>query len=197
MTCPANSLDCENSNKVSDYGKFVFGLILTIWLLKDIVSSIKLMLVSFQHRNIDFFFAGASVFTVTMLSLWSSIVYIIAIAVKNTDLIKDAVVLLFVIEIDERIYELVENINPEWVDDIERDMIEGSIYLGNDLVIGSVVEGVSTSVRRARRKIRRKCRKVVRKLTRRRKRDHGGAFSPEAVAAAGTEISDSGPHLAL
>eukprot|EP00594_Rhizosolenia_setigera_P002678 CAMPEP_0178953772 /NCGR_PEP_ID=MMETSP0789-20121207/8606_1 /TAXON_ID=3005 /ORGANISM="Rhizosolenia setigera, Strain CCMP 1694" /LENGTH=195 /DNA_ID=CAMNT_0020635071 /DNA_START=67 /DNA_END=654 /DNA_ORIENTATION=- len=193
MTCPPNSLDCENSYKVSDYGFFVFGLILTIWLLKDIVGSVKLILVSFQHRNIDFFFAGTVVFTVTMLSLWSSIIYIIAIAVKNTDLIKDAVVLLFVIEIDERIYELVENINPDWVDHIEKDMRNSFIYEGNDLVISSVIVGVFTTMRRARKKMHRSYRKVVDVLMRKKRRrnrdsDNDIIVSTEAVDAAAPEL---------
>eukprot|EP00594_Rhizosolenia_setigera_P007152 CAMPEP_0178953206 /NCGR_PEP_ID=MMETSP0789-20121207/8289_1 /TAXON_ID=3005 /ORGANISM="Rhizosolenia setigera, Strain CCMP 1694" /LENGTH=194 /DNA_ID=CAMNT_0020634437 /DNA_START=230 /DNA_END=814 /DNA_ORIENTATION=+ len=154
MTCPAKSLECENSRTVSPYGLFVFGLILTIWLLKDIIGSIKLMLVSFQKRSIDFFFAGALVFTVTMLSIWTSVIYIIAIAVKNTDMIKDAVVLLFVVEVDERIFQLVESINPDWIEAIDNNMRGSLIYGGDDLVITSWAQKSAKSMESMRKKIR-------------------------------------------
>jgi len=137
ISCPPNSLECEDSNSVTDYGLFIFGLILAVWLFKDIVGSVKLMLVSFQKKSIDFFFASALIFTVTMLSLWTSVIYIIAIAAKNTDMIKDAVILLFVVEIDERIFELVKIMNPEWVSNIDNNMRNSYIHEGDDLIITS------------------------------------------------------------
>jgi len=145
MLCPANSLECEDLNNVSPYGIFIFGLILTIWLLRDIIGSVKLMLVSFKKRNIDFFFTSGVVFSVTMLSLWTSIIYIDAIAAKNTDMIKDAVVLLFVLEIDERIFQLAESVNPDWVHAIDRNMRNSLVYEGKNLVISSWIKGTSES----------------------------------------------------
>lgn len=139
IMCSSNSFDCEDSRSVNSYGYFVFGVILTVWLSTDIIRSVKLMLLSFEKKNIDYFFASGMMFAVTMLSFWTSIYYIHGIAIKNTDLIKDAVVLLFVIEIDERILEVVEAINPVWTSEIENNL-NRSVYDGQDLVINSWVK---------------------------------------------------------
>lgn len=147
--CPSNTLECEDSKHTTAYGFFIFILILVIWLLRDIISSVKLLLCSLEKKNIDFFFASGLLFVVTTLSLWTSVTYIIAIVTKNTDLIKDAVVLLFVIEIDERLFQLVESIEPEWVRKIDENMRNSRVYEGKDLVLStwinkSLVSGQKT-----------------------------------------------------
>jgi len=126
FTCPSNTLECEDSRNTSGYGLFIFSVVLAIWLLRDIVDSVKLMLLSFKKKSIDYFFASGVIFTIT-------------IADKNTELIKDAVVLLFVIEVDERLFQLVERINPNWVGTIE-STVRGSLVLNlDDLVISSFI----------------------------------------------------------
>lgn len=148
MICPVNNIDeCENLESKSTIGYFLFGIVLLIWLLRDLVGSFKLLLLSLQKKNIDFFFASSIIFFVTVISFWTSVVYSIAIATKNTDLIKDAVVLLFVIEIDERIFQLVEAMNPIWVEQIKKYMKNTTMYEGNVLVIHSLVKSYSESFR--------------------------------------------------
>lgn len=138
MTCPPNSLDCEDTTAKNFLGYFIFTLLLTAWLLKDIVNSSKLMLLSLWDKNIDFFFTSSAIFIVTIVSASTSIyckfcVYLskspfvsfvilllethlfsffpsdnLAIATKNTEMIENAVILLFVNELDERLFQLAE-----------------------------------------------------------------------------------------
>jgi len=96
-----------------------------------------------------------------MLSLWTSIIYIVAIATKNTELIKDAVVLLFVIEVDERLFQLVESINSNWVGSIE-STLRGSLVLNvDDLVISSSVKKSNERYKSVKRNVRKSYRSLV------------------------------------
>lgn len=143
MICSEFSLECEEGKSQDSFGYLVFALVLTAWLLKDIVGSLKLFVLAVFKKNIDFFFASIIIFIVTAFSAWTSIyceylcvcasntlIYLLiqiltfffttfidnnAFSTKNTELIANAVILLFVNELDERLYQLVEACNSEWI----------------------------------------------------------------------------------
>eukprot|EP00594_Rhizosolenia_setigera_P002454 CAMPEP_0178943184 /NCGR_PEP_ID=MMETSP0789-20121207/2435_1 /TAXON_ID=3005 /ORGANISM="Rhizosolenia setigera, Strain CCMP 1694" /LENGTH=158 /DNA_ID=CAMNT_0020622729 /DNA_START=765 /DNA_END=1241 /DNA_ORIENTATION=+ len=152
MTCPSNSLECDDAESVSPYGILIFSFILAVWLLRDIASSFKLMLLSFEKRNIDYLLTSGVVFLVTILSAWTSIYYNMALATKNTELIVNAVILLFVIEIDEKLYQLSKICFPNLVVHIEEDPYSYNVD-GDDLVLSSAIGDISNSFVRLRRKL--------------------------------------------
>lgn len=73
MICSEFSLECEEGKSQDSFGYLVFALVLTAWLLKDIVGSLKLFVLAVFKKNIDFFFASIIIFIVTAFSAWTSI----------------------------------------------------------------------------------------------------------------------------
>lgn len=59
----------------------------------------------------------------------------LAIATKDTELIVNAVILLFVNEIDERIYQLAETCSPCWVREIKASFERQSYYQHKDMMV--------------------------------------------------------------
>ena len=52
--------------------------------------------------------------------VYATIIYNKAIAATNTALIENAVIILFVMEIDEQIFELIDNHYPSWIDKVTK-----------------------------------------------------------------------------
>lgn len=73
MTCGKNSLECDDEKSRTVYGSLIFSLILSVWLLRDLIGSIKLFILSMWKKNIDFFFASVIILLVTSLSAWTSV----------------------------------------------------------------------------------------------------------------------------
>lgn len=73
LTCSMNSLECEDENSLDLYGGLIFGLILSVWLMKDIIASLKLLMIAMWKKNIDYFFGSMIILLVTALSAWTSV----------------------------------------------------------------------------------------------------------------------------
>eukprot|EP00594_Rhizosolenia_setigera_P018860 CAMPEP_0178964760 /NCGR_PEP_ID=MMETSP0789-20121207/15868_1 /TAXON_ID=3005 /ORGANISM="Rhizosolenia setigera, Strain CCMP 1694" /LENGTH=98 /DNA_ID=CAMNT_0020649595 /DNA_START=100 /DNA_END=396 /DNA_ORIENTATION=- len=71
-------------------------------------------------------------------------------------MIKDAVVLLFVVELDERIFQLVESVNPDWVHAIENNMRNSLVYEGKNLLLSSWRKKYSESFKSVSKRISQK-----------------------------------------
>lgn len=128
ISCSKNSLECEDSVSRTSIGYLIFTLVLGAWLLRDIIGASKLFLLSMWKGNIDFFFTGSIVFLVSFFSASTSIYYNLATAITNTDIIKDAVILLFVNELDERFYEIAEGCNKYYVSDVDEALEHSTTY---------------------------------------------------------------------
>jgi len=128
VTCSMNSIKCDDENSLDLYGALIFGLILSVWLMKDVIASIKLLLIAMWKKNIDYFFGSMIILLVTALSAWTSVYYNLAIATKNTDLIVNAVILLFVNELDERMFQLVDALNLSWAGEVEESIQRNSYH---------------------------------------------------------------------
>merc|ERR1711935_164865 len=84
--------------------------------MKDIVASFKLFVNAIQYKSWDYLFSSAVLFGLSFLTIWTSVYYNEAIATTNTELIVNAVILLFVTDLDEKVFELAFLMRPEWVD---------------------------------------------------------------------------------
>ena len=60
------------------------------------------------------FWSGFSLVCLTMLALFASTVYNVALAESNTEMIMNAVILLFINDIDERVLLILNSFAPEW-----------------------------------------------------------------------------------
>jgi len=147
MSCSKNSLYCEDTESRSSFGYSIFALILTAWLLKDIVGAWKLFLLSLWQRKIDFFFASSVITVVTLFSSLTSIYYNMAIAKKDTDIITNAVILLFVNEIDERLYQLTEACDIEWIKEVNESLTRNSYFDRSELLIHRSLHTLRKTIR--------------------------------------------------
>lgn len=179
IQCPEYSLECEDNDTRTIFGYTILGLVIVAWLLRDIIGSFKLFLLSMHKKNIDFFFASIIVMFVSLFSVATSIyckfffhchsisssyseakrfsthtfsmihasIDNYAIASNDTEMIYDAVILLFVNEIDERLYQLAESCNLNWVYEVNESVERDSYHDKKDLII-------YRSIHRVRKRIR-------------------------------------------
>ena len=70
-------------------------------------------------RSFDYFFVSAMLVGLSSLTtVFVSISYNTALAKKNTELIVNALILLFVTELDEKAFEVISTVNPVWTERI-------------------------------------------------------------------------------
>ena len=74
------------------------------------------MLISSSRGSFAAFVVGLVVLTVTVLSVQTSLLYNLAIAVTQTELIVNAVILLFINDVDEQVFSICRIVNSKWVD---------------------------------------------------------------------------------
>jgi hypothetical protein len=64
------------------------------------------------HQRIHYFIGGLSLSVTSLFTLFASIVYNFAIATTDTDLIMNAVIILFINDIDELMNDILIEIDP-------------------------------------------------------------------------------------
>ena len=99
--CPRDQDGCENKSDLTLQGWAVFAILMIAYLLKDIISGTKLIVLSAKerhdsHKRMRFFFGGWLLTTVTFF----------------TEIIMNSVVILFICDIDECLYDILMIINP-------------------------------------------------------------------------------------
>ena len=119
--CPSYDLSCSDEKATTNGGYFLFFVTMAAWTSEDAISFIKLFVSAVKLKSIDCFLASTVLICLTVLCIYTSIVYNNAVATTDTELIMNAVVLLFVSELDERFYEIVRAIKPKWL----QDMLDG------------------------------------------------------------------------
>jgi len=132
--CPRDG-DCRNTSDTSTDGWAFFAILVAVHLAPDIVNALKVFwlgtkgdaLLSKEYTMC--FFGGLSLFSITALALYSSVVYNIAIARSDTELITNAVIILFINDLDEQLYVLLRVICPKWLDSL---WIEGTVEKHKD-----------------------------------------------------------------
>lgn len=114
LSCPVHSMSCVDGKTTSWYGYFLYGTILVVWLLADVMGSFKLIACSFKREDPDTCFGGTIVFFLKCATAIVSAVYALAISTSNTEMIVNAVILLFVTDLDEKTHTFLNALNPEW-----------------------------------------------------------------------------------
>jgi len=149
-SCPKSSLTCDTSAKVTAGGWTFCVINIFLFLSKDFVDGFFLLYesVSCDTRNsileprhlhkINFskrgIFASAIVLYITFFTLFTSIIYNYATGSSNTDILQNAVLLLFLNDIDEKFFATLKRMCPAWVEGLEReiDQVRLSFYnVGN------------------------------------------------------------------
>merc|ERR1712087_964408 len=95
-------------------------------LLKDVINGTKLIVLSGTaqdptNQKIRFFIGGTFLIIASSFTIYASTTYNWAIATSNTELITNAVIILFITDIDEMVDEIVMAIGPSWASEEEKD----------------------------------------------------------------------------
>jgi Leucine rich repeat len=130
--CPRNSMECVDERNIDGYGWTVWTLLVFTSLLEDFANGLKLVYISVSRASLHCFISSAILLAISSLAAYTSFVYNRAIALSNTELIVNAVILLFVNDIDELMFNAIRVIFPSWVDDLVRQAdVRSSILTEN------------------------------------------------------------------
>ena len=113
--CPRNTEECNSESTVGVYGWVMWALLVFTSVLDDFANGLKLLNLSASRKDFRSFCGSAIITSITVLAVWTSAAYNRAIAMTSTELIVNAVILLFVNDIDEQIYNATRVICPEFV----------------------------------------------------------------------------------
>ena len=113
--CFASSTSCENYSEVSAFGWTMFFVVTLLTLSVDYIKSSLLILKAIAFRNLRMFVGGVLHMGMTVLALFCSFYYNLALATTNTELIVNAVILLFINDLDEQLMNAMQALVPGWV----------------------------------------------------------------------------------
>jgi len=119
--CPRDQDECRDTADLDWQGWLAFTILMVAHLLKDVINGSKMVILSGKARHdnltrIKFFLGGTLLSAVASFTFYVSSIYNAAIATSNTEIIFNSVIILFICDIDELIYEILEVINAEWVE---------------------------------------------------------------------------------
>lgn len=112
--CPATSLECHNVKSIDPAVWIPFGLLILFYLGNDIAVSMLQLWNGVVLRDIQLCVSGILLFWMALLTIFTSYVYNEALAETNTDLIVNAVILLFITELDESCLNILRIVVPNW-----------------------------------------------------------------------------------
>ncbi|KAK1733977.1 leucine-rich repeat domain-containing protein [Skeletonema marinoi] len=117
--CPRNSDVCKDTADFSWAGIVIFMLIVSIYLAKDVIEADKLLSHSYKSRHprrsrIQYFISGFGLFSITLYAEMTSIFYTTTTATSDADLVFKALTVLFVTQLDEKVFSALEAYNEKW-----------------------------------------------------------------------------------
>jgi len=112
-----DNLDCDNEKNVTAVGWFLFWVVTFSFLGRDLVDSLLQLQKAVHIRDRTFLLSGSIHCYLTTLAFYTSFRYNMALAESNTDLIVNAVILLFINELDESVLNILDSAVPYWIAD--------------------------------------------------------------------------------
>lgn len=116
IQCSASSTSCEDNSTVTAFGWTMFFVVTLVTLSVDFINSALQILKSVTVLNLRMFVSGFFHLTMTVLAVFGSFYYNMALATTNTELIVNAVILLFINALDEQLMNAIKALAPNWVD---------------------------------------------------------------------------------
>merc|ERR1711957_19510 len=119
--CPRDNPECRNTGDLTEEGWIAFAILMGANILKDIIDGGKLIILSGKRRNSHLircrlFIGGTVLFMISIYTLYVSVIYNVAIATSNTEMIMNSVVIIFICDMDELVFDILMTINPGWVE---------------------------------------------------------------------------------
>jgi len=120
--CPQNKIDCDDLRSADSTGWTIVCVVIFFYLGVDIVTSVLQIHKAFAQKNFRMLMSGLTIFSLTGLAFFTSLSYNSALARKNTDLIMNAVILLFINDLDEQCLEFLQILAPDWTKQMLEDV---------------------------------------------------------------------------
>merc|ERR1711957_486531 len=104
-------------------GWAIFIILMIVFLLKDLLSGLKMIKLSGKKRHSKSFRArlfsgGVILCCITVYTVYASAIYIMATATSDTELVTDSVVILILTEVDEKLFALLEAHGSSWMNKV-------------------------------------------------------------------------------
>jgi hypothetical protein len=96
-------------------GWIIYGILMLLYLEQDFIHRARLVLKAAALRSHVLFFSGSVIIFISATAVWISVLYSNATASSNADLVINAVILLFVVNIDEQVFTIVSVSLPNWI----------------------------------------------------------------------------------
>ena len=132
MTCPSNSMECLDENSVNSGGWFLFTVLNFLFLGTDILNFVLQLGKAVILKDFQLFLSGSILLFLTSWTIYTSATYNWALAETNTDVIVNAVILLFINDLDERVLSLFHKAAPTWT--------ENQVHIAKETMMGKMKE---------------------------------------------------------
>lgn len=115
IRCLGDSFECENQKSVES-GWFHLSVLIMLYLGVDLLYGLYQMRKAITLWDGTLYLSGFRMLYLTTLSMSSSILYNDAIAETNTHMIVNAVILLFINDLDEQFMSILKTLFPNWTE---------------------------------------------------------------------------------
>jgi len=152
-TCLPSGIECNDLREktIGPMGWYSFIIVISVFLFKDVLDALSLIYEGVTVSDVRGIFAGSVVLFITCESAIASYLFNYAAGASETDILKDAAVLLFLTDVDEQVYIVVERFFPEFLESIDEKIKSDSnviheklgLYQHNDPLTGPLTNGES------------------------------------------------------
>ena len=129
--CLGNSLECQDVSTIDAGGWVLFFVIVIFYLGRDFTMSCLQLLSSLTLGNVQLLVSGISINMLTLTAIVTSFKYNMALATKNTDLVTNAVILLFINDLDETFLSWLRTLAPDWTKSVLDEVYRNMEIIGN------------------------------------------------------------------
>merc|ERR1719410_174246 len=112
----------SRSSKIRMHGKIIATLIILIFLLRDFLDGFLIIYEGFTVSDKKSIAAGVTLLCVTFVTAFTSSFYMEAICTSTSELFSNCAILLFLNDIDEKIYSAVKRACPSWVSMLKKEI---------------------------------------------------------------------------
>ena len=120
-------MNCNNEASYNEFGWLLFYILLFVFLGMDFINSSLQIRKAFHYGCFRLFLSGCGILFLSVLTVYTSYTYNIALAQSNNDLLVNAVILLFINDLDEQVSSAVLKLTPAWhghvLGDVERKLL--------------------------------------------------------------------------
>lgn len=142
--CIGNSIECADGSSVGQAGWAIFFMVTILFLARDFTMSLLQILNALILRDIQLLLSGIGILILTVMSMYTSFRYNFALGEKNTDLVTNAVIILFINDMDEQFLSLLQILAPKWTSNLLEDIEENVKSKATSNVLEEIEENVKS-----------------------------------------------------